>query len=384
MDDVAINFMIALITMVLSGAFILTWFVEKASLSLALWSAAMLSMAIIAMANSFLPKLIGQEQMNLLKSGLTIHLLLVFLGVHQGFSGRQDKRSKNFLLYTFGGLVGVSALAFMHQASAVFIGLIAAMISVLVAHQIYKSDGRFSILRAAALVLFAINACFFMVLESLLGGVLSEMRGAATLAVKYWLLIFLITEAFLLMMLTVERLFADLHYQAMFDELTKLPNRRYLEDHARRIFARALRNDSPFAVLLLDIDHFKSINDRHGHEQGDEILREFSTVCQRMVRSADFVARYGGEEFVILLPDTDRTDALLVSERLRQEVANHRFVLKDGESQKITISVGLSFVQPPLADSEETEETLLASILRQADASLYRAKEGGRDRIEAA
>ena len=114
---------------------------------------------------------------------------------------------------------------------------------------------------------------------------------------------------------------------AVTDGLTGLHNRRYLERHLATLVQQATAREKPLSVLVLDIDHFKTINDTYGHAAGDEVLREFSRRVRKAVRGIDLACRLGGEEFVVAMPDTDAALALLVGERLRQKIAGEPFAI---------------------------------------------------------
>ncbi|HVU18795.1 MAG TPA: PleD family two-component system response regulator [Candidatus Didemnitutus sp.] len=164
---------------------------------------------------------------------------------------------------------------------------------------------------------------------------------------------------------------------AVTDGLTGLHNRRYLERHLVTLVQQAIARQKPLSVLVLDIDHFKTINDSYGHAVGDDVLREFSRRVRKAVRGIDLACRMGGEEFVIAMPDTDAALALLVGERLRQKIAVERFRIPESEeSIEVTVSIGIS----SLASTEDTPETLL----KRADEALYEAKRAGRNRVSAA
>ena len=164
---------------------------------------------------------------------------------------------------------------------------------------------------------------------------------------------------------------------AVIDGLTGLHNRRYLERHLATLLRQANERQKPLSVLVIDIDHFKSINDSYGHQAGDEVLREFARRVQKAVRGIDVACRLGGEEFVVAMPDTDAPLALLVGERLRQKIAAEGFGVPDrGEPIAVTISVGIS----SLSGSDDT----VMGLLRRADEALYRAKRAGRNRVVAA
>ena len=155
------------------------------------------------------------------------------------------------------------------------------------------------------------------------------------------------------------------------DGLTGLPNRRSIEDTLKRMVAQAGRTETPLAVVLFDLDHFKQINDLFGHEKGDEVLAAVGTAIAGRMRTSDFVGRHGGEEFILLLPDTDRESAVVVAEELRRSIAA---VEVAGVPRPITASLGVAALP-----DDEAEPALL---LRAADRALYLAKAGGRNRVE--
>jgi two-component system cell cycle response regulator len=160
---------------------------------------------------------------------------------------------------------------------------------------------------------------------------------------------------------------------AITDPLTGLHNRRYLERHFAALIEEGAREGKSVAVVFLDIDHFKSINDTHGHDAGDEVLKAFARRVRQSVRGIDLVARYGGEEFVIVMPDTDSGVALRVAERLREAIAGEPFAIGNGVRIRVTVSVGLASANSP----DDTPQ----SVLQRCDAALYRAKDGGRNRV---
>lgn len=168
------------------------------------------------------------------------------------------------------------------------------------------------------------------------------------------------------------RLAADLQKLAASDALTGALNRRSLEQEATRLSARCTRTGDTLALMMIDVDHFKSINDRYGHPVGDEVLKHLTSIAQKTIRSDDYFARYGGEEFCILLPSTLEKDAWLLADRLRQNYAE--MVMKfNGEVLNSTISVGVS-------DSLHAGVEF-ASLVAAADQAMYRAKQEGRNRV---
>jgi two-component system cell cycle response regulator len=162
---------------------------------------------------------------------------------------------------------------------------------------------------------------------------------------------------------------------AMTDPLTGLYNRRYLEAHLKSVVDRAGATEKPVCVLVFDIDLFKSINDAHGHDAGDDVLTEFCNRLRRGVRGIDLVARYGGEEFVLVMPETDAAFAATVAERLRHDVEKVAFNTRSGLSFPVTVSVGLAEWQG-IGDSSE-------ALIKRADEALYAAKRAGRNRVVA-
>lgn len=165
---------------------------------------------------------------------------------------------------------------------------------------------------------------------------------------------------------------AQLESLVQIDSLTGVANRRRLAELGQRELARSARIGAPLAVLFIDIDHFKRINDGFGHEAGDAVLLSFAKVCGGLLREIDVFGRFGGEEFVAILPDTDLATSLQVAERVRQVVSDLRVRLEDGQELRITVSVGACERRP-----EETMEELL----RRADLAMYQAKQGGRDLV---
>ena len=166
------------------------------------------------------------------------------------------------------------------------------------------------------------------------------------------------------------QLLAQRQQLAITDELTGLYNRRGLYELGRREVERALRFDHPLSAVILDIDHFKKINDTYGHATGDQVLQLLSERCRENLRGVDIIGRYGGEEFVILLPESDLSEARKVAERLRKNISSEPFLTRQGEVQ-ITASLGVTAVNGHGKD--------LSSLIERADQALYTAKQCGRN-----
>jgi len=160
---------------------------------------------------------------------------------------------------------------------------------------------------------------------------------------------------------------------AVTDELTGLYNRRYFDRHLSLMLEKAQQQDRDMAVMLIDMDFFKSVNDTHGHDTGDSVLREFADRLRRNIRGVDLACRFGGEEFVVLMPDTDWRQAQNVAERVRQAVAEKGFGGSPSRPLALTVSVGLAL--------NEAETDTPKVMLKRADVALYRAKREGRNRV---
>ncbi|MCB1051069.1 MAG: diguanylate cyclase [Acidobacteria bacterium] len=164
----------------------------------------------------------------------------------------------------------------------------------------------------------------------------------------------------------------DLYYTSITDPLTQVNNRRHLMEQATKLLSAAVRNQTPISLIMIDIDHFKKINDNHGHQVGDQVLIQVAQTIQSMIRTEDLFGRYGGEEFALLLPSSSQNAATLTAERIRKRIADLHI---DAEHQhiRVTLSMGLStFFQGEMS---------LDTLLKQADQALYCAKEKGRNQV---
>jgi diguanylate cyclase (GGDEF)-like protein len=168
------------------------------------------------------------------------------------------------------------------------------------------------------------------------------------------------------------RLFQEVQSLALTDPLTGLQNRRSLFELGRVEFARAQRMERPFCCIMLDLDHFKQINDAYGHLIGDHVLQEFAKRCRDSVREIDLVGRYGGEELIVLLPETDMPTSLQVAERLRYSIACAPIQVFDREIS-VTASIGVA--------ARDENSTDLETLIARADQAMYIAKHKGRNRI---
>jgi diguanylate cyclase (GGDEF)-like protein len=210
--------------------------------------------------------------------------------------------------------------------------------------------------------------------ESLLGEVLTLQEGHSALTKK------LETANNYLQIIETEGQYLNdeltrVHILSLTDELTELPNRRAFMRRLEDEVARVQRYGYPLSLALIDMDHFKAVNDIHGHAAGDEVLRNFSTNILSIFRHHDMVARYGGEEFAVLLPNTDKAGALRALEKVRKRTAESPYQLEGRTMPMPTFSAGISLYKPG-----ETP----GNLIERADKALYQAKRLGRNRIELA
>jgi diguanylate cyclase (GGDEF)-like protein len=182
----------------------------------------------------------------------------------------------------------------------------------------------------------------------------------------------------LLLLLTIVAVALEttrLFQMAVYDGLTGLYIRRYFDLRLAEEENRIKRYGGRLAIFMMDIDHFKGVNDRYGHQQGDDVLRDVANIVKLSVRQAlDSACRYGGEEFVVIMPDTDLAGALILAERIRESVQNHFMQGPDGNFN-VTLSGGIAYM-----DQQGFIPRL--ELLKKADSALYRAKENGRNQIQ--
>src|SRR5450830_228509 len=188
---------------------------------------------------------------------------------------------------------------------------------------------------------------------------------------------YIVLSALALMALRVQRATRrqreEMRELANTDTLTGIANRRHLVDIADREFGRARRYGHPLSVLMLDIDKFKTINDRWGHPTGDGVIQELARLTTSVIRGQDLCGRLGGDEFALILPETDASGAQLIAERLRSRAeASATVCAEDGTAVRFTVSIGIASLSP--------EDSSFDALLQRADKELYQAKLGGRNR----
>lgn len=165
---------------------------------------------------------------------------------------------------------------------------------------------------------------------------------------------------------------------ATIDDLTNLYNRRYFFVRFNQEIERARRYQRPISCLILDIDHFKAVNDTYGHLAGDQVLQNIAYILQTQCRQSDLAGRYGGEEMIILLPETDAMGALAIAERMREMIQEHETINGKGQPIRVTVSIGVAH----LTATELSSLDNLERIIQYADDALLQAKKEGRNRTK--
>jgi len=172
------------------------------------------------------------------------------------------------------------------------------------------------------------------------------------------------------------QLYQEVKRLANQDVLTGCFNRRYFMELAAQEIQRSMRYKRPLSLLMVDIDHFKNVNDRYGHQIGDQVLCNLVLLCQKQLRTIDTLGRYGGEEFVVLMPETASEGAMVASVRLLEKIAEMKINTSAG-SLSITVSMGLACL-----DRGFDETNTLDTLIQCADKALYAAKDAGRNRVK--
>jgi diguanylate cyclase (GGDEF)-like protein len=170
-----------------------------------------------------------------------------------------------------------------------------------------------------------------------------------------------------------------LKYIGLTDALTGVYNRRYMDRRLAEEIARARRQSYRIACMYIDVDHFKQVNDSHGHQAGDDVLREVAARIKAELRMSDALGRFGGEEFVVLLIDADLDSADIVAQRIRASVADRPFLLPEGQGLSVTVSIGVAALED--FEREHAIEEVAQELVAQADGALYQAKHQGRNRV---
>ncbi len=296
-------------------------------------------------------------------------VVILGTGIAQRFSGRVDWAPALAKLRFTAAVVAVAgALAMLERGYLVGI---AGLVAVLLSGPYIAIDGR-DLLVMNALPLAATAA--IMAAAGLDSFTVVNATVFILLAVAVSLMLARVFEA------TNRKAFAleqELSKEARTDALTGLRNRRALEEAASAELKRAARSAAPLAVIVCDIDHFKAINDRDGHDAGDRVIRAVAAHLTLVARESDALGRWGGEEFLVILPDSDETAAVALAERMRVEIESATMPIPDGA--RVTISLGVAALPSGGVDAWAWDR-----LVQRADRAMYRAKKAGRNRVEAA
>ena len=305
---------------------------------------------------------------------------IVWLGMSRFVSCNKPKPS----FYIMVGLFFTAALAGLYWYEAVnpslwrrivIITSSLALVSALTARDLIKCAHPTQAVRITG-VCYAIHtavmaACCIVVIKKHPAGPLMASPEPLMPFMYMYALVFGIVVTFAMILIISQELQRLLARQAALDPLTGIYNRRALHMFAEHDFQTMLRKESSMSVIMIDLDFFKKINDKYGHQVGDQMLVHFTEITNKTIRNEDLLFRYGGEEFVVLAPDADRQGALLLAERIREACSATPLKTTDN-SIKFTVSVGLT--------SANSGDQDIYQVIDRADRALYEAKEKGRDR----
>ena len=258
------------------------------------------------------------------------------------------------------------------------IALFAQSISIAIAISAYKNSGRFRyswIVMSTVLGVMLLRRVVTLTSHTQTE-ISSPLEASLTVAISIGMAI---------AMYGLKNIFIDLEKQktvleglTQTDPLTGALNRAGIMSHLEQEFQRAHRNLQPVAVLMIDIDHFKFVNDQYGHLVGDVVLQNLISNLQRSVREIDSIGRFGGEEFLVILPDTSTEQASATAERIRKAVEQSTCAYADEKEVKITISIGVAVYNPHEFDLQKSQNRL-QEYIRQSDLAMYKAKNSGRN-----
>lgn len=374
---------VALATAFCAGARILLWRMHPTMPGLGRWALA----SVVALFAFILLALDGDiawlPSLSLAQLLVVAGLLIMWDGF-RAFLGRRPVPLTVMVVFALAAL-GVIEASHLEQNLVIRAfgnAMLVAILSALVARELLIGARRDRLAQRATAWIYVANTAFFLLRAIASVSGLDEVThwspdGFAPYALFWWLCAMIATTLGMVLMAS-ERLQAHLDRQASLDPLTGTLNRRAFAVFVEKELARSRRHNQPLSVLMMDLDHFKQINDRLGHSGGDDVLCRFVAVAERELRGEDILCRFGGEEFVALLPGTRAEHAFVAAERLREAFAVEAAALAATVYTlpfAITASVGIG----ELSAEEDFE-----GLLRRADEALYRAKAAGRNRCELA
>ena len=372
---------LVLVSGLLSALLFLSWLQNRAVTALAWWALAY-ALATVAIA------LLGARGRipNFLSIDVANAIALIGFGVLWRGMRVFDRARGHWWIVVLGALLWLAACRApgFYEAHATRMSVVTLMIAIYAfatAAELWFGGGRLPTRRVTALFLVAHGLFLIFVRIPYVILALDEPRPIGMpfeepfyAFLIFESLVFTISGAFLLLSTAKEQLEMEHRRASLVDPLTGIANRRGFFAEAERALARAARDRRPTALLVFDLDHFKSVNDTFGHQTGDRLLQGFAAMLAAELRPGDRVGRIGGEEFAALLAETEFRDAEAVAERLRAAAARIRIPVA-GKTLTLTTSIGL-------ATASEVDD--VAVLLAAADAALYRAKANGRDRVESA
>jgi diguanylate cyclase (GGDEF)-like protein len=300
----------------------------------------------------------------------------------EGLSEFQQRRPRRWLIWSPVVLVAfLLGLLLPQPATRSILAALVLTFEAMIMLQLVVSGRHTTVGRGQYFVMIGFAIIILALLTRLLGGIagyldLSKVTDSHPLhaaAVLFSVLIIVVITVGLLLM-TKERADALNRNLALQDELTGLHNRRSIQRLLDQQLAQMARGSRSLALLLIDVDHFKGVNDTHGHLSGDKVLRQLADGLQQRLRAQDILGRWGGEEFIVILPDTHVSGARQLAEQLRQDIETLPITTLTGKVLPLTISIGLHVDQGGGGRDE---------IIAEADRALYQAKQNGRNRVEA-